>query len=84
MDIVYKLKYKPTGLWYKPGKKNLSKTGKIYPNKKTALSYLHQNRSMTITDGQGKPLRVAKEDFELIPFNLVPYSNRLDSEESHR
>lgn len=69
-ETVHKLKHKPTGLWYKPGKKNLSKTGKIYPNKNTALSYLHQNRSTTIIDNQGKPLRVTKEDFELVPFRL--------------
>lgn len=72
MDIVYKLKHKPTGLWYKPGKKNLSKVGKIYPDKNTALSYFYENRSTIIIDDQGKTLRVTREDFELVPFKLVP------------
>lgn len=72
MDIAYKLKHKPTGLWYKPGKKNLSKVGKIYPDKNTALSYFHEDRATIIVDDQGKLIRVRKEDFELVPFRLVP------------
>lgn len=70
--IVYSLRHKRTGLYYKPGKKNLSKVGKIYPNKNTALSYFYENRSTIIIDDQGKTLRVTREDFELVPFKLVP------------
>lgn len=33
--IPYKMKHKATGLYYKPGRPNLSKIGKVYGAKKT-------------------------------------------------
>lgn len=35
---AYKVRHKESGLWYTPGKTNLSEKGKIYTNKNTVLS----------------------------------------------
>lgn len=36
---VYRLKHKPTGLYYKPGETELSFTGKVYATNANILSY---------------------------------------------
>ena len=70
-QIAYKVRHIPTGLWYKPGKKNLSKVGKIYPNRNTFLAHLPENgRTCTIIDDRGNLISVSREDFELVPFVL--------------
>ncbi len=50
MEIkLYRLKHKPTGLYYKPGNINLSTKGKIYTSNNNLLSYLgHYGTSLTI------------------------------------
>ena len=68
--IVYKVRHKATGLYYRPGRyKNLSKEGKIYPNKNTIVSFM-AGYSHSIRDDQGRSLRVTAEDFELVPFRM--------------
>ena len=36
----YRIKHIPTGLYYKPGKVNLSKTGKVYQTANNILTYV--------------------------------------------
>ncbi len=35
----YRIKHKPSGLYYKPGEVNLSKSGKVYFTKNNVFSY---------------------------------------------
>lgn len=70
-QIVYRVRHIPSGLYYKPGKKNLSKAGKIYPNKNTFLAHLPEGRGAWIADDRGFEVPVIREDFELVPFRLV-------------
>lgn len=71
-SVCYKVRHKATGLYYKPGKRNLSKIGKIYPDKKTCLSYFPENRTTVIVDNGGRDLRVTRDDFEFVAFKLEP------------
>lgn len=36
----YRIKHIPTGLYYKPGERNLSKTGKVYQTANNILTYV--------------------------------------------
>lgn len=38
MDF-YRIKHKPTGLYYKPGSRNLTKKGKVYTTANSILTY---------------------------------------------
>ena len=38
--IPYRIKHKATGLYYKPGRPNLSKIGKVYITGNNILSYI--------------------------------------------
>lgn len=38
--IPYRIRHKATGLYYKPGKPNLSKVGKVYGTGNNGLNYL--------------------------------------------
>lgn len=39
-QVVYKVRHKPTGLYYRPGSLNLSEKGKVYFTKNTIISSL--------------------------------------------
>lgn len=47
MDF-YRIKHKPTGLYYKPGDTNLSKKGKIYTSGGNVLSYYKDEKTIPV------------------------------------
>lgn len=46
--IPYKMKHKATGLYYKPGRPNLSKIGKVYGTGNNGLNYMGNNKFVNI------------------------------------
>lgn len=46
--IPYRIKHKATGLYYKPGSPNLSKTGKLYGTGNNRLNYLNRRDYLEI------------------------------------
>lgn len=46
--IPYKMKHKATGLYYKPGRPNLSKIGKAYGTGNNGLNYMGNNKFVNI------------------------------------
>lgn len=77
MDIVYKLKHKPTGLYYQPvkgrwtdDKTNLSKTGKIY----TSLANAKSAGSVRICISKSQIKKTGSS------YRETPYGNIIDTE----
>jgi hypothetical protein len=65
---AYKLRHKPTGLYYRPGNgfkgnSNLSKRGKLY-SQKPSFSWVRQWRDLDGKVKNGDP-----EDWEIVVFN---------------
>lgn len=48
----YRIKHKGTGLYYKPGNSNLSKTGKVYLTSRNILNYLEVVDYLYITSNK--------------------------------
>lgn len=46
--IPYRIKHKATGLYYKPGRSNLSKIGKVYSTGNNGLNYIRNNKFVSI------------------------------------
>lgn len=46
--IPYRIKHKATGLYYKPGRPNLSKIGKAYSTGNNGLNYIRNNKFVSI------------------------------------
>lgn len=46
--IPYRIKHKATGLYYKPGRPNLSKIGKVYSTGNNVLNYIGNNKFVSI------------------------------------
>lgn len=46
--IPYRIKHKATGLYYKPGKPNLSKIGKVYITGNNILNYIKDDHYIHI------------------------------------
>lgn len=46
--IPYRIKHKATGLYYKPGRPNLSKIGKVYGTGNNVLNYIGNNKFVSI------------------------------------
>ena len=46
--IPYRIKHKATGLYYKPGRPNLSKIGKVYGTGNNGLNYMGNNKFVNI------------------------------------
>lgn len=46
--IPYRIKHKATGLYYKPGRPNLSKIGKAYGTGNNGLNYMGNNKFVNI------------------------------------
>lgn len=46
--IPYRIKHKATGLYYKPGRPNLSKIGKVYGTGNNRLNYIKNNKFVSI------------------------------------
>lgn len=46
--IPYRIKHKATGLYYKPGRPNLSKIGKVYSTGNNRLNYIRNNKFVSI------------------------------------
>lgn len=46
--IPYRIKHKATGLYYKPGRSNLSKIGKVYSTGNNVLNYIGNNKFVSI------------------------------------
>lgn len=72
---VYKIKHKPTGLFYKPSKfrseVNLSKIGKSY-SRRPSLKHICQVRvKVEGTFNTFVELEWKEEDFEIIEFEVV-------------
>lgn len=76
---IYKIKHKPTGLYYKPSvypyHHNLSKTGKVYhrkPNIESFLSfggvlfYYHPLKTKNWSDKTSERRNTTLEDWEII------------------
>ena len=74
----YKIRHKPTGLFFKPNNQsvNLSKKGKVYENK-PGLNRLPKNwrtgyYRITIRDnGRRVVIYVPPEDFEIVEYNVT-------------
>ena len=52
----YKIKHKPTGLFYKPGTTNLTETGKTYAKKPT-LKFIILGGNFRISEAMAKKLK---------------------------
>lgn len=52
----YKIKHKPTGLFYKPGTTNLTKTGKTYAKKPT-LKFIIWGGNFRVSEAMAKELK---------------------------
>lgn len=52
----YKIKHKPTGLFYKPGATNLTKTGKTYAKKPT-LKLIIWGGNFRVSEAMAKELK---------------------------
>lgn len=50
--IPYKIKHKATGLYYKPGKPQLSRIGKVYATGNNALNAYKRDNAITITSNK--------------------------------
>ena len=57
-QIVYKVRHKPTGLYYRPGPANLSEKGKVYFTKNTIISSLINKNTQAVYTTH---LRVSKD-----------------------
>lgn len=60
--IPYRIKHKATGLYYKPGKPNLSKVGKVYGTNNNVLNYYGWDYIFVISTK--RPLTRKLEDLE--------------------
>lgn len=58
--IPYRVKHKATGLYFKPGKPNLSKVGKVYGTNNNVLKYYGWDYILVISTK--KPLTKKLED----------------------
>ena len=57
----YRIKHIPTGLYYKPGKANLSKTGKVYMSGASVLSTVCYG-TITVSTRKGSKAHEATKD----------------------
>lgn len=82
----YRIKHKPTGLYYKPGSgNNLTKKGKVYTGGGNVLNYYTRDIPVTadrklrtelqkhycgIPDSTAVDIRIPREDFVMEPVNI--------------
>ena len=57
----YRIKYVPTGLYYKPGEVNLSKNGKVYTTGTNAFSYFSRGY-IPVSARKGSKLHMSTQD----------------------
>lgn len=57
----YRIKHIPTGLYYKPGEVNLSKTGKVYQTAGNILTYVCRG-SVPVEVNKGSKIHEATKD----------------------
>lgn len=57
----YRIKHIPTGLYYKPGEVNLSKTGKVYQTANNILTYVCRG-CVTVSIRKGSKIHEATKD----------------------
>lgn len=57
----YRIKHIPTGLYYKPGEVNLSKTGKVYQTANNILTYVCRG-SVPVAVNKGSKIYEATKD----------------------
>lgn len=60
----YRIKHKATGLYYKPGKPNLSKIGKVYITNNSILNYLKLDYIYIVSDNISLTRKLNKLDCE--------------------
>lgn len=68
----YRIKHVPTGLYYKPGKVNLSKNGKVYTTGVNAFSYFTCGY-IPVSARKGSKLHTSTQD--LIAWETKTYSS---------
>lgn len=76
MDVAYRIRHRPTGLYFCPSgnsytKHNLSRNGKLYINRRPNLGYLGNKVYLdanVLTD-------VVLEDWEIVTYDLVERTN---------
>lgn len=73
----YKLRHKPTGLFYKPSKhgskSNLSKTGKVYQGIKPSLSYVKDGYRIVIKGENRYQDKVIHERYKAEEWEIVEF-----------
>lgn len=57
----YRIKHIPTGLYYKPGEVNLSKTGKVYQTANNILTYVSRD-AVLVEVSKGSKIHEATKD----------------------
>lgn len=69
----YRIKHIPTGLYYKPGKVNLSKTGKVYQTVKNILTHVSRGVVFMEVRKDSKMYESTKDKIQWEPARFHPW-----------